>query len=623
MVGIGLPLTFAGQARPVSTYLRDGELIPLYATEWIMLGLLGLAVSGLIAIVDEFAVRLRRGAEPGTAARVGFAVIVATSLFFGALTWIATFRHGMPTWQSWYGLLLAFAAAAGIAVACGWFHATLAMLATLARFLSLVGSATLLSVPYVAGVASATRAEPPASMGQEASRPNIALVSVDTLAAGHLTPYGSLRPTSPNIAAFASHAIVFDKFYANANFTTSAITSLLTGVLPWTHRVLQLPARADANFTAESLPARLHEAGYLTAYFGSNPWAGARRLGFSRYFDHQDSDLDWAFGPCLDVLANRFPYLCPAAGNPLIHLSFAAVVRVAAVVGIVRVHPHSNLGQMVARATRWMAGHESSPVFIWIHFFPPHDPYAAPEPWLGQFDPSMAARSATSSHPGYLFDMSLEPASRIHTLEARYDESILYVDYYVGQLISAIRRNLGPKTAILFTADHGESFDHGYGGHAGVMLYEDMIHIPLIVELPGAAATFERRDDLAAQIDLPPTIAAIAGVAPFPSWTGHSLLTLPKTSEPHTLFAMNFEQNESRGRLTTGSVAALRSNWKLVRYFGKPQYPHVPHLQTQLFDLAQDPHENKNLASVHPDIVGTLSAQIDAQLALHGIAVSE
>jgi hypothetical protein len=86
---------------------------------------------------------------------------------------------------------------------------------------------------------------------------------------------------------------------------------------------------------------------------------------------------------------------------------------------------------------------------------------------------------------------------------------------------------------------------------------------------------------------------------------------------------MNFEQNESRGRLTTGSVAALRSNWKLVRYFGKPQYPHVPHLQTQLFDLAQDPHENKNLASVHPDIVGTLSAQIDAQLALHGIAVSE
>jgi arylsulfatase A-like enzyme len=219
--------------------------------------------------------------------------------------------------------------------------------------------------------------------------------------------------------------------------------------------------------------------------------------------------------------------------------------------------------------------------------------------------------------------MSLEPASRIYTIEARYDESIAYVDHYVGQLITVIHQKLGPNTAILLTSDHGESFDHGYAGHTGVMLYEDLIHIPLIIELPSPAATVERRRDLAAQIDLAPTIAAIAEVAPSPGWAGRSLLTPPNSNEPRTIFAMNFEQNESRGRLTTGSVAALWSNWKLVRFFGKPHYSNMPLLQTQLFNLAEDPHEHKNLASIHPDVVTMLSAQIDAQLASHGKAISE
>jgi arylsulfatase A-like enzyme len=298
-------------------------------------------------------------------------------------------------------------------------------------------------------------------------------------------------------------------------------------------------------------------------------------------------------------------------------------VKAAAAVGIISLHPHSNLERIVARATRWMEVRERSPVFMWVHFFPPHDPYAAPKPWLGTFDQSSVARTASSSHPKYIFELSLEPANRISTLEARYDESILYVDYYVGQLVSAIRRNLGPNTAILLTADHGESFDHGYGGHSGLMLYEDLIHIPLIVELPTAATAVGRRDELAAQTDLAPTIAMIAGVTPFSGWAGRSLVALPSDIQPRTIFSMNFEENNRRGRLTTGSVAALRSNWKLVRFLGKPKYPNMPELQIQLFDLAEDPHEQRNLASVHSDIVGTLSDQVDAQLALNGIAVSE
>jgi arylsulfatase A-like enzyme len=329
------------------------------------------------------------------------------------------------------------------------------------------------------------------------------------------------------------------------------------------------------------------------------------------------------YGPCLDALANHAHYLCTAATNPLINISYAVVVRLAGATGVMRLNPHSDLQQIVARATRWIAGLERRPVFMWVHFFPPHAPYAAPKPWLGQFDPSPAARGASTSVPARLFDASSEPAGRISTLESRYDESIAYLDHYFGQLISAIRENLGPNTAILLTADHGESFDHGYGDHGGVMLYEELIHIPLIVELPNATAATLWRDDLSSQIDVAPTIAAIAGVAASPSWAGRSLLELPNSSEPRTMFAMNFEQNGSRGRLTTGAVAAVQSNWKLVRFLGEPQYPNMPPLQTQLFDLAEDPNEHRNLAAIYPNFVAKLSAQIDEQLAIHGNAVRD
>jgi len=152
------------------------------------------------------------------------------------------------------------------------------------------------------------------------------------------------------------------------------------------------PLRNHASII-ESLPARLHEAGYQTAYFGSNPFAGARRQGYSAYFDHEDSDIDWMYGPCFDTLTLRLPYLCPAAENPLIKVSYLAVVRAANNVGLLSLSPHSDLERIVARVGRWTEGHDRAPVFLWVHLFPPHEPYAAPEPWLGQFDHSLADRN--------------------------------------------------------------------------------------------------------------------------------------------------------------------------------------------------------------------------------------
>jgi arylsulfatase A-like enzyme len=620
MAGIGLPLTFAGEVRPVTMFVRPHELIPLYATEWIIVTIIGIGLCGVAMALDAAYIRLRTGMEKNVASRAAFAMIVAASVVLGAQIWLSSFGYDALSLNGWHTLLLATAFIAG--VGAGWHRCreTLSRLASLARPIALLGSITLLPTTFVRGLPHTAPVLPANSTSQPVEHPNIVLISLDALAADHLIPYGTTRTTSPYIAAFASQSIVFERFHANGNFTTPGVASMLTGVLPWTHRAFQLAGRPSVGSIAESLPARLHAAGYLTAYFSSNPWAGARRQGFSAYFDHHDSSPEWETAPCFDAVSDRLPYLCAASSNPLIGLPFKSAVRTADAIGLLNPSRYADPGQIVTAAESWLKQNKSAPIFMWVHFLPPHDPYAAPKPWLGRFDSSAVAATAATSHPRFLFDAALDPPSRISALEARYDESISYVDRYVGQLLMTVRATLGPNTAIMLTADHGESFSHDYGGHGGVMLYEDLLRIPLILRLPGESTASERRVDLTDQTDIAPTIAAIAHVTPSPTWSGVSLLARPSRS---TIFAMSFEQNKSQDRLSTGSVAVLSDNWKLVRFIGTPRYPKMPRLETQLFDLANDPREHHNLAATHPDLVADLSTQIDEQLERYGGPVGE
>jgi len=616
-LGIGLPITFSGQVRPALMFLRPAELVPLYATEWLVLAFFGLGATALFWALDFAAARFLRRSPQSLAPSVGFAMVIAIAIFFGGYAWITTFTHSPLLVHHWLPLLIVFVLAAGALAPVGALRNKLLSMQRSARIVSLAGSATLLSLLFTSTFGSPIDTKRDAS-NQQVRRPNIVLVTIDTLAASHLQPFGSSRPTSPNIEEFSEHSIVFEQFHSAANFTTSGIATILNGVQPWTHRVLQLQGRADRRWTSESIPARLHAAGYLTAYFGSNSYAGGRFQGVSHYFDHKDTEIDWVFGPCFDRLADLFPYLCATAENGLIGYAYLAAENAADRLGFISLYPHSDVDAMIRRVIRWCdaASKQDKPIFLWVHLFPPHDPYAAPPPWLGKFDSSTEGSTPLDSHPAVHFEARFQSLERLETLKARYDESILFVDHYFGLLISRIRTDFGANTAILLSADHGESFDHGYGSHGGVMLYEDLIHIPLIISLPQASAP-ERRRDLASQIDIAPTIAAIADIPPSPQWAGRAL-TQPSVDSDRAIFAMNFEENASHDSLRTGAVATLRGNWKFVEFFGKPVYPDEPPLRDQLFDLSIDPQEHRNVASQHPDITAALSDEIGQQLAAHG-----
>src|SRR6185312_1050135 len=143
--------------------------------------------------------------------------------------------------------------------------------------------------------------------------------------------------------------------------------------------------------------------------------------------------------------------------------------------------------------------------------------------WLGRFDSSSAARTIAETEPDWAYTLSRAPAARLRTLEARYDESVAYVDHYAGLFLQRAQQLLGPDTVVVVTADHGESFHHGYGAHTGIGLFNEIIHVPLIVKLPGQTQPL-RNTRVVEQVDIAPTLAQLAGITPPPSWEGRSLL---------------------------------------------------------------------------------------------------
>ncbi|HYK25311.1 MAG TPA: sulfatase/phosphatase domain-containing protein, partial [Steroidobacteraceae bacterium] len=173
------------------------------------------------------------------------------------------------------------------------------------------------------------------------------------------------------------------------------------------------------------------------------------------------------------------------------------------------------------------------------------------------------------------------------------------------------------------TSDHGESFSHGYGAHTGPALYNDLVHIPLIVKLPGQRASV-RSSVVAEQIDIAPTIAQIAGIPRPAGWEGISLMNAARGDESASTmseddaFSMNFEENPRRAALTRGSVAVILGNRKLIHYLGALHYAFMPPLHDELYDLASDPGEHANIAAEHPQEVTRLLGLIDEQLARHG-----
>jgi arylsulfatase A-like enzyme len=390
------------------------------------------------------------------------------------------------------------------------------------------------------------------------SRPDVVLVSIDTLRADHLGSYGYGRPTSPFLDALAARGTRFAAARSASPWTLPAHTTMLTGLLPSTHRVVEDDLRLADDMPL--LQEQLRAAGYATAGVVSTLYVSTV-YGFQRGFDHFE---DFGIHGEKQNLQNE-------------------VVA----------------EDVVDHALAWLRTQApGKPVFLFLHLYDVHYQYAPPPPYDTRFD--RAPQEGDARYKNYHFHGKkkgrLDAAQMAHQV-AQYDEEIAYVDDQLRRLADATASR--PARWIV-TSDHGEEFgERGSWGHAHT-LYQEQLHVPLIVAGPGIAAGQVVAEPVGTQ-DLAPTVAAwVGGALP-----GDGLDLGPSLrgeARPPTDRAMPAETT----RFDTNRLSIYRDGkrleWDLKS--GHREY----------FDHATDPLERQSTLAAHPDDAKALEGALLALL---------
>jgi len=310
-------------------------------------------------------------------------------------------------------------------------------------------------------------------------RPNVLLITIDTLRADHLGSYGFGFDVSPRIDALAEESVVFERAIAASGKTAPSHAAIMTSGYTREHSIGHgngTSALSDRVTLAEAF----HTGGYATAAFVSNILL-TKRIGFDRGFDVFDDELE-----------------APEANRPDV---------------VERLAPDTT-----ARAIEWLDEQGERPFFLWVHYQDPHGPYTPPAEAAARFDipgapdeaelPIRAGNSESGGIPPY---QALPGLRRLSEYRGRYAGEIFFADEWIGKLLARAGDADDRETIVLLTADHGESFgEYGHYFKHTHTTTPDVAHIPLILRAPGLKP--ERRDDLVSHVDIAPTLLELAGL---------------------------------------------------------------------------------------------------------------
>jgi arylsulfatase A-like enzyme/Flp pilus assembly protein TadD len=382
-------------------------------------------------------------------------------------------------------------------------------------------------------VATGCRARPAGGSSEvsrlSASRPDVLLVTIDTLRADSLGFAGNPRVETPALDRLAGRGLVFRNAHAHNVVTLPSHANILTGRLPYEHGI-----RDNTGFRLDpaipTLATLLKESGYATAAFvGAFPLDS--RFGLARGFDVYD---------------DRYP----RGKTPL---DFEM--------------PERPASETIPAALAWWNEKRSAPKFLWVHLYDPHAPYRPPAPF--------AERYRSNAYLG----------------------EVAATDAALAPLVDPIASGEAPPALVIVTSDHGEALgDHGEETH-GLFAYEATLHVPLLVCLSGKIAPASRAE-FVQHIDIAPTILAAAGIAKPAAMIGASLLDPP---------------GESRGTYFEAFSTALNRGWAPLRGMIADGTKFVDLPVPELYDLAADTAEARNLASDRPEVLRRLARSLPAE----------
>ncbi len=404
----------------------------------------------------------------------------------------------------------------------------------------------------LASIAFAAACSAEAPLPPRPARPNLLLVTIDTLRADHLGCYGYARETSPRLDELARGSVLFENAIAQSAVTPVSHASILTGLNPYRHGLRSLHGGRNFSLPDDrvTLAEILLENGYATAGFVS-AFPASRHFGLRQGFQHWDE----AFGSETQT-------------GTITDAGFVET-RLA----------QRSAGETSERALDWLQAQGSGPFFAWVHYFDVHDTeLPTPGLYATLFPP------ASDSDEDELISL--------------YDGELAYVDTQVGRLLQFLDANgLRKETVVAVLADHGQGLgDHGWWGHS--VLFQEQVRVPFLLSVP-----FEpwrgRVDALVRTIDLVPTLVDALGAAcPVAGcdFDGESLRAVLEGGPEGERIAYSESINDLAAYENSpnrdDSLYALNDGrYKLIAFYrGATPGPSL------LFDLKRDPAELRNLA---------------------------
>ncbi len=378
-----------------------------------------------------------------------------------------------------------------------------------------------------------------------APRLNVILVSVDTTRADHLGCYGHPKVKTPNIDRLAAEGTRFDACISSAPLTLPSHATMLTGSYPFVHGardngIFVLP---DDNRTLAEI---FKEAGYAT-HAEVAAIVLDEKYGVAQGFDtfggvpaqeEKPAMRRFATDPWDVELGEGPPEVAPVEPDVESDRKAADITRR----GIEILTEEARLDR---------------PFFMFLHYFDPHWPHEAPEPFASQY-------------------------------EDGYYSEIAYFDHEFGRLMDALRDlGFGGSTLVILTSDHGEGRgQHGEYTHS-LLLYDTTLHVPLIMWCPGQVPAGQVVEAQVRLLDLAPTIVEFARLERTPQMQGTSLLPLLADQSLDPGLACYSETMVPLNSLNYSPLRSLRADgWKFILAPRTELYD-VGHDALELFDLAE------------------------------------
>jgi len=480
------------------------------------------------------------------------------------------------------------------------------------------------------------------------SQPNILLIILDTQRRDRLSLYGHEIETSPNFDAFAQDAAIFQRAIAPAQWTIPAHASMFTGQYVSTHQLTQTFQRLSPAYP--TLAEILQLADYHTVAFCNNPLLGVLDHGLQRGFDafynyagaSPNRPVDTTRSPVRRQMVSWFRRLAQQVTNQFATNDWLFRVSLNPFVGAVwtrfvnfKGDTERSIDDFVDYWGQHHAGGTQKPIFAFVNLMGTHTPYRPPATYLDQVAPGlrhnksvsrfMARHNADAAEWLSPDDPPLQDWQR-HTLDAFYNAEIVYQDKHLGRLLNYLKRSGSlENTMVIIAADHGEGHgDHGFKGHSFVV-YQELVHVPLIIRYPDQfpqgkqiSKNISTRRIFHTILDITASTAPLAADDPNADVTGLSLVSAlngKPDSENGVVFAEAFPPlnllkilNERKPEMVE------RLQLKQVRrgiYDGDHKLATIGNQTDSLFDVADDPGEEQNLAPDNPAVVDDLHNRIN------------